>query len=78
MNKIEWEYFFGGSGEHYYKAEIDGVRVEKHVFRGGCRYAVGNMDLAKQKFKTELELIQKVNIITKHKEVTNEYLYRRS
>lgn len=65
MSKINWIYFFGGSGEHYYKSEINGIRVEKHEFRGGCRYSIGNIDLAKQKFKSESELIKSLK--TKNK-----------
>ena len=60
---IKWQYFFGGSinngrsYDRYYKSEIKGIRVEKHVSNRGVRYAVGNIDKAKIKHKTEEELI---------------------
>ena len=57
---IDWEYFFGGSSgrcfDRYYKAEINGKRVEKHASNRGVKFAIGNIDKAKKKFKTELEL----------------------
>lgn len=59
---IEWTYFFGGGKspyqEHYYKAEINGLRVEKHTFRGGVEFSIGNMDEAEVKYKTEQQLIE--------------------
>lgn len=59
--KIEWQYFFGGSSkftfDRYYKAEINGMRVEKHSTKKGSMYSIGNMDKAKKKYKTESELI---------------------
>ena len=61
---INWEYFFGGSSnggkiyDRYYKSEINGKRVEKHASSKGIRYAVGNIDEAEVKFKTESELIK--------------------
>ena len=62
--KIDWQYFFGGGTiphqQHYYKAEINGIRVEKHTFRGGVEYSIGNMDEAKIKFKTEEELLKAI------------------
>lgn len=57
---IDWKYFFGGSGgrtfDHYYKAEINGKRVEKHESNRGIKYSIGNIDEAKKKYKTEKEL----------------------
>lgn len=59
--KIEWSYFFGGSSkfsfDRYYKADINGVRVEKHSTKKGSMYSIGNMDKAKKKYKTEEELL---------------------
>ena len=59
---LQWKYFFGGcSGNHfdrYYEAEINGIRVEKHSNNRGSKFAVGNIDEAKKKFKTEKELIE--------------------
>lgn len=61
---FNWEYFFGGGKipyqEHYYKCEVNGKRLEKHTFRGGVEYSVGNMDKAKKKYKTEKELLQAI------------------
>ena len=58
---IEWQYFFGGcfgkSYDRYYKAIINGVQVEKHAFNNGVRFAIGNIDKAKKKYKTETELL---------------------
>ena len=58
---IEWNYFFGGSGgrtfDRYYKAEINGKRVEKHASNRGVKYAIGNIDEAKKKYKSEDELL---------------------
>lgn len=58
---INWKYFFGGSGgntfDRYYKAEINSQRVEKHASNRGVEYSIGNMDEAKEKYKTESELI---------------------
>lgn len=60
--KIEWEFFFGfrskGAYNRYEKAEINGKRVEKYSFRGGVKYSIGNMDEAKKKYKTEIELYE--------------------
>ena len=57
---IDWQYFFGGSSgktfDRYYKAEINGKRVEKHASNRGVKYAIGNIDEEKKKFKTEAEL----------------------
>ena len=57
---IDWKYFFGGSGgrtfDRYYKAEINGKRVEKHASNRGVKYSIGNIDEAKKKYKTEKEL----------------------
>jgi len=62
---IEWQYFFGGSSgrsfDRFYKAEINGQRVEKHCSNTGVEYSIGNIDEAKIKFKTEEELIKAVN-----------------
>lgn len=59
---IKWQYFFGGhsgrSFDRYYKAEINGVRVEKHCCNRGTKYSVGNMDKAKIKYKSEFELLE--------------------
>jgi hypothetical protein len=64
--KIEWKYFFGGSSgrsfDRYYYSEINGIRVEKHASNRGVKYAVGNIGLAKKKYKTESELIEAVKI----------------
>jgi len=61
---IDWKYFFGGGTmpyqEHYYKATVNNIRVEKHTFRGGVEYSVGNMDDAKCKYKTEKELLDAI------------------
>lgn len=63
----DWKYFFGGgklpNQEHYYKAYINGQRVEKHTFLGGVKYSIGNMDEAKIKYKTEKELFQAVCVL---------------
>jgi hypothetical protein len=57
---IDWQYFFGGSSgrtfDRYYKAEINGKRVEKHASNRGVKYSIGNIDEAKKKYKTEQEL----------------------
>lgn len=64
---IEWKYFFGGSSgrsyDRYYKAEINGVRVEKHACNRGVKFSIGNIDIAKKKFKTETELLEAINKI---------------
>lgn len=64
--KIDWQYFFGGGTishqQHYYKAEINGQRVEKHTFKGGVEFSIGNMDEAKKKFKTETELLAALGV----------------
>jgi hypothetical protein len=61
MEKINWKYFFGGSCgksfDRYYYAEINGQRVEKHGSNRGVEYAVGNIDEAKKKYKTEEQLL---------------------
>jgi hypothetical protein len=58
---VNWQYFFGASNgrssNRYYKAEINGMRVEKHSSSRGVKYAIGNIDEAKTKYKTEKELI---------------------
>lgn len=58
---IDWKYFFGGSSgrdfDRFYKAEINGMRVEKHATQSDVKYAIGNIDEAKIKYKTENELI---------------------
>lgn len=58
---IHWQYFFGGKGERtfnrYYKAEIDGLRVEKHESNRGTEYSIGNMDEAKIKYKSIEKLL---------------------
>ena len=59
---FKWQMFFSGGeiGKNYecfYKDFIEGKRVEKHEFRGGVRYSIGNMDVAKNKYKTEIELL---------------------
>ena len=57
---IDWQYFFVGSSgrcyDRYYKAEINGKRVEKHASNRGVKYSIGNIDEAKKKYKTETEL----------------------
>jgi len=59
---INWKYFFGGCTgvffDRYYKAEINGQRVERHATNRGVKYSIGNMNKAKKKFKTESELIE--------------------
>lgn len=59
---IEWKYFFGGSigytFDRYYKAEINGKIVEKHASNTGTLYAIGNIDKAKKKYKTEAALLK--------------------
>lgn len=62
-NQIDWKYFFGGTsrGKHfdrYYKTEINGIRCEKHETNSGVNFCIGNMDLAKVKYKTEAELLK--------------------
>ncbi len=61
---FKWEYFFGGGvighQQHYYKCEVNGKRLEKHTFRGGVEYSIGNMDESKKKFKSEKELLQAI------------------
>jgi hypothetical protein len=58
---IDWKYFFGGGGgrtfDRYYYSEINGKLVEKHASNKGVKYAIGNIDTAKKKYKTEAELI---------------------
>lgn len=65
MERINWKYFFGGSGgntfDRYYEADVRGMRVEKHSFNGGSRYAIGNIDKSKKKYKTEQELIEAID-----------------
>jgi hypothetical protein len=67
--EIDWKYFFGGSGDgsfdRYYKAEINGVRVEKHASNRSTKYAIGNIDKAKKKFKTEVELLNAIDQLKK-------------
>lgn len=59
---IKWKYFFGGGiigqQHHFYKSEINGVRVEKRVSPRGTVYSIGNIDEAKKRFKTESDLLQ--------------------
>lgn len=63
-DEIKWQYFFGGHGEkyfsRYYKADIDGIRVERHDSNRHTKYSIGNMDYAKIKYNTEAELIAAV------------------
>lgn len=58
---IEWKYFFGGSSgftfDRYYYAEINGQRVERHASNLRVEYAIGNINKAKKKYKTEQQLI---------------------
>lgn len=60
--RIDWKYFFGGSSgrtfDRYYKAEINGKRVEKHSSNLGVKYAIGNIDEAPKKYKTEKALLK--------------------
>ena len=60
-SEIDWQYFFGGSKgqtfDRFYKAEINGKRVEKHASNRGVKYAIGNIDEAKIKYNTEKELL---------------------
>lgn len=62
--KIEWSYFFGGKCgkrfDRYYASEINGIRIEKLENNQGIKYSIGNMDLAKKKYKTKSELIEAV------------------
>jgi len=66
---IDWKYFFGGSAGksyfRYYKAEINGIRVEKYCSSHSPRYCIGNMDNAKKKYKKEEELINACKNIRK-------------
>lgn len=55
-----WEYFFGTKGFRYYKAEVNGVRVEKLSTKKGDVYSVGNMDNASKTVKSEAELIKMI------------------
>jgi hypothetical protein len=61
QSEIVWKYFFGGSSgrcfDRFYKAEINGIRVEKHATQSDVIYAIGNIDEAKIKYKTENELM---------------------
>lgn len=65
IEEIDWKYFFGGHGgktfDRYYKAEINGQRVEMHSSNKGTVYSIGNMDKAKGKYKSESDLIKAVN-----------------
>ena len=65
MIKINWKYFFGVRSikkfDNYYKAIINGYRVEKKVSNRSVKYAIGNIDVSKKKFKTEKELIDAVS-----------------
>jgi hypothetical protein len=67
---INWKYFFGMSGNRTfnrcYKAEIKGVRVEKHASNQGVTYSIGNIDKANTKYKTEDDLIKAVNANTRN------------
>ena len=38
--------------------EINEKRVEKHASNRGVRFAIGNIDEAKKKYKTEAELLE--------------------
>ena len=62
---IEWKYFFGGccgtSYDRYYKAEINGIRVEKHASNNSVKFSIGNIDKAKIKYKSEEQLITALN-----------------
>lgn len=64
---IEWKYFFGGSSKNtfdrYYKAEINNIRIEKHASHNGIRYAIGNIDEAKNIYKTEGELLNALKYV---------------
>jgi hypothetical protein len=76
MDKINWQYFFGGSGgntfDRYYEADFRGMRVEKHSSNRGSEYAVGNIDKAKKKYKTEDELIAAIDkFLTVNKPLIN-------
>ena len=59
-SKINWQYFFGGGGgrtfDRYYKAEANGILVEKHVSNQGVEYSIGNIDTSKT-YKTENALL---------------------
>jgi hypothetical protein len=63
MSKINWIYFFGGSSncgktfDRYYKAEINGVRVEKRSTNTRTTFSIGNIDHAKVKYQSESELL---------------------
>lgn len=65
MSNIDWQYFFGSSSKftfhRYYKANIKGVEVEKYCSNRGTLYAIGNIDKAKTKYKTERELLEACN-----------------
>lgn len=66
--EIDWKYFFGGSGgntfDRYYKSEINGKRIEKHASNRGVEYSIGNMDHAKEKYKSESELLDAIKNTT--------------
>lgn len=62
---IQWQYFFGGhSGKsytRYYKAFINGIRVEKCNTNTKTQYCIGNFDHAEKKYTTEDALLKALN-----------------
>lgn len=69
--EIEWKYFFGysvrGKATRYYKAEVNGLRVERCCRPTKTVYSVGNMDNAVETYKTEELLIAACEKISKAK-----------
>ncbi len=66
VETLDWQYFFGGGNvgkrfDRYYKAEVNGVRVEKHGSKRGTKYSIGNMDKAEIKYDTEAQLLEALN-----------------
>lgn len=64
MIKLDWQYFFGGSSDcgrtfdRYYKAFVNGVRVEKHATNRKVEFGIGNIDTAKVKYNSEDQLLK--------------------
>ena len=60
LKHIDWKYFFGTPGHRYYYSIINGVRVEKYCGKKCTEYAIGNIDEAKKKYKSEVELTKRL------------------
>jgi hypothetical protein len=64
---IPWDYFSGGSShggkmyDRYYKAFIDGVRVEKWASNRGIKYCIGEFADDVNTYLSEDDLIEAVN-----------------